>query len=111
MRHPRRFGLQGRIHDSGDLSDLVRRLSTASGSDVPQTVQPLIAEALSPQNHRVSIHRKPFRNGDIGLACSGGQNDSATQSDLLWGAVGCSPLLELLLFDFRKLTRIPHDPR
>src|SRR6202165_330334 len=42
MRHPRRFGLQGRIHDAGDLIDLIRRLPSASRSDIPKTVQALV---------------------------------------------------------------------
>ena len=110
MCHPRRFGLQGRIHDSGDLVDLVCRLSSAPRSDVPQTVQSLVTEALSPQNHCVSIHRKPLRNGDIGLARSGGQNDPAAQTHLLRSAVRRSPLLEFLPLHFGKLTRLTHTP-
>src|SRR5260370_27333373 len=68
MCHPCRFGLQGRIHDTGDLVYLISGLSSAPRSDVPQTVQALVTEPLSPQNHGVSIHRKPFRNCDIGLS-------------------------------------------
>ena len=94
VRHPRRFGLQGRIHDGGNLIDSICGLSSPAGSDVPQTVQALVTKALSPQNHRVSVHRKPLRNRDIGLAGSGGQNDTATQSHLLWSAVRRDPLLE-----------------
>jgi len=110
MRHPRRFGLQGGIYDTGDLVDLIRGLSSAPWSDVPQTVQALGAKALSPENHRVSIHLKPLRNCDIGLARSGGQNNTATQSYLLWGAVRRGPLLEFLPLRFGKLTRLPHAP-
>src|SRR5438445_6603810 len=87
VRHPRRFGLQGRIHDSGDLVDRIRRLSSPAGSDVPQTVQSLVTKALAPQNHRVSVHRQLLRNADIGLTGSGGQNDTTTQSHLLGSAV------------------------
>ena len=56
MRHPRRFGLQGRVHDIGDLLDLIGGLSSAPRSDVPQTIQTLVTEAFSPRNHSVSIH-------------------------------------------------------
>jgi hypothetical protein len=105
---PRRLGLQGCLHDTGDLVDLIYRLSSTPWSDVPQTVQALVAEALSPQNHRVSIHRKPLRDCDIGLSRSGSQNDAATQSYLLWSAVSRSPLLEFPPLDFGKLTRLPH---
>ena len=110
MRHPRRFGLQGGIDDSGDLVDGIGGLSSAPGRDVPQTVQALLTEALSPQNHRVSIHREPLRNADIGLSRSGGQHDTATQSDLLRSAVSSGPLLEFHLLNIGKLTRFPHGP-
>jgi len=63
-----------------------------AGRDVPQSVQPLVTKAFSPQDHGISIHRKLLRNGDIGLAGSGGQNDTAPQSHLLWvpcAAVHC----------------------
>src|SRR5262249_27462526 len=102
MRHPRRFGLQGCIHDTGDLVDLIDGLSPAPWSDVPQTVQALISEALSPENHRVSIHREPFRNLDIGLSRGGCQNDAATQGHLLWSTVRRRPLFEFLLVHFGK---------
>jgi hypothetical protein len=85
-------------------------LSSPAGSDVPQTVQPLVTKAFSPQNHRISIHRKPLRNCDIGLAGSGGQNDTATQSHLLWSAVRRGPLQEFLPLHLGKLTRFPHAP-
>src|ERR1017187_7888130 len=110
MRHPRRFGLQGGLHDIGDLVDLIRGLSSAPRSDIPQTLQALVTEAPSPQNHGVSIHRKALRNCDVGLARSGGQNDTATQRHLLWSAVRRSPLLQLLLLHFGNLTRLPHAP-
>jgi len=104
MRHPCRFGLQGCIYNLGDLADRIRGLSSAPWSDVPKTVQPLVAEASSPENHSVSTHRKALRNRDIGLSRSGGQNDTATQSHLLWRPMSRSPLLELSLVDFGKLT-------
>ncbi len=62
MRHPRRFGLQGRIHDTGDLIDLIFGLASAPRSDIPQTIQALITKALSPQNHRISVYRKSLRD-------------------------------------------------
>ena len=108
MRHSRRLGLQSRIHDTGDLIDLICGFSSAPRSDVPQTVQTLVTKAFSPKNYGVSIHRKPLRNCDIGLARSGGQNNTATQSYLLWSAVRRGPLLEFLPFCFGKLTRLPH---
>src|SRR5258708_20281788 len=80
MRHPHRFGLQRRIHDIGDLIDLIRGFSSAPRSDVPKAVQTLVTKALSPQNHRVSIHRKPLRNCDIGLSRSGAYTDPAPPS-------------------------------
>ena len=110
MRHARRFGLQGGIHDTGDLVDLIRGLSSAPWSDVPQTVQALVTEALAPQNHRISIHRKPLRDCDIGLSSGGFQNDTATQSNLLWSAVSRGPLQEFHLLNFGKLTQLPHAP-
>ena len=110
VRHPRRFGLQSRIHDRGNLVDLIDGFSSSTGSDVPQPVESFVIKALSPQDHGISIHRKPLGNGDIGLARSGGQNDTATQSDLLGSAVRCNPLLEFLLLDFGKLASLPHTP-
>jgi hypothetical protein len=76
----------------------------------PQTVQTLVTETLSLQNHGVSIHCKPFRNCDIRLARRSGKNDPAAQSHLLWGTVRRSPLLELLVLHFRNLTQLPHTP-
>jgi len=108
VRHPRRFGLQGRIHNSRDLLDWIRGLSSPAGSDVPQTIQSFVTKALSPKNHRISVHREPLRNGDIGLTRSGGQNDPAAQSHLLRGAVRGGPLPELLLLHCGKLTRLAH---
>src|ERR1700733_6211890 len=110
VRHPRGFGLQGRLHDSGDLVDLKGGFSSPARSDAPQTVQPLVTKALSPQNHGVSIHRKPMRNGDVGLARGGGQDDTAMQSRLLWSAVRRGPLLEFVPLRFGKLTRLSHAP-
>src|SRR6266851_4263569 len=110
VRHPRRFGLQGRIHDGGDLVHLIHSLSPPAGSDVPKTVQSLVTKALSPENHRVAVYRKPLRNCDIGLTCSGGQDDTATQSHLLWSTVRCGPLLDLLALHGGKLTRLAHIP-
>src|SRR5437879_9167866 len=46
---------------------LVCRVASPAGSDVPQTVQSLVTKALAPQNHRVSVHRQPPSNGDLGL--------------------------------------------
>src|ERR1700692_2984022 len=110
MRYPRRFGLQGRLHDGGDLVDWIGGFSSPARSDIPQTVQPLVTKALSPKNDRISIHRKPLRNGNIGVTRNGGQNDTATQSHLLWSAMGRDPLLEFLPLHFGKLTRPPHAP-
>ena len=104
MRHPRRFGLQGRIHDGGDLVDWILGFSSPAGSDVPQTVQPLVTKTLALENHRVAIHRKPLRYRDIGLTGSGSQNNSAAQSHLLGGAVRSDPNLDLLALHSGKLT-------
>src|SRR6516165_7729175 len=110
VRHPSGFGLQGCIYDSGDLVDLVSRLSSATGSHVPQTIEALVSKTLSPENHRISINRQPLRNSYIGIAGGGSQNDAATQSHLLWGAMRRRPLFELLAIQCGKLTRFPHAP-
>src|SRR6266478_1521350 len=65
-------------------------------------VQTLVTKAFSPQNYGVSIHRKPLRNCDIGLARSGGQNNTPTQSHLLSSAVRRGPLLEFSPVLLRK---------
>src|SRR6266566_2939790 len=104
VRHPRRFGLQGGGDNAGNLVDGIQRLASPARGNVPQTVQSLIRKALAPQNHRIAVHRKPFRNGDIGLTRSGGQDDMAAQSYLLWSAVRSDPLLYLLLLHGGKLT-------
>jgi hypothetical protein len=110
VRHPRRFGLQGRIHDGGDLVDWIGGLSPSAGSDVPQTVQPLVTKTFAPQNHRVAVHRKPLRKRDIRLTGSGAQDDSAAQRHLLWSAVRYAPLLDLLTLHGGKLTWLAHAP-
>src|ERR1700756_1008684 len=71
MRHPGWLGLQGCLHNTSDLVDGIRGLSAAPWSDVPQTVQSFVTEAPAPENHRVSIHRKPLRNRDVGLSPRG----------------------------------------
>src|SRR5713226_1764730 len=110
MRHPRGFGLQGRIHDTGDLIDGIQGLSSSAGSNVPQTVHSFVPKALPPQNHGIAVHRKPLGNGDIRFTGSGGRDDTAAQCHLLWRAVGCDPLLNLLLFYGGKLTWLAHAP-
>jgi hypothetical protein len=102
MRHSRRFGLQGCIHDTGDLVDWIGGLSSATGSDVPQTVEALVSKALSPKDHRISIYRQPLCYGHIGIAGGGSKNDAATQGHLLWGAMGRRPLFEFLLIHCGK---------
>jgi hypothetical protein len=66
VRHPRRFGLQGRIHDSGDLVHLIHGLSSPAGSDVPQTVY-----SPSPKRfrHRITVFR--FAESRSPIAISG----------------------------------------
>src|SRR6266536_6645720 len=111
VRHSCRFGLQGRLYDGGNLGDGIERLSSPPGSNVPQTVQSLVGKALAPQNHRIAVQRKLFRNGDIGLTRSGGQDDTAAQSHLLWSAVRSDPLLYLRLLHDGKLTGLTHAHR
>src|SRR5207248_7304761 len=106
----RRFGLQGHIHDSGDLVELIGGLSSAAGSDVPQTVYALLTKALSPKNHRVSIYRKRLRNCHVGVARSGRQDDPAPQTYLLWSTVRGGPLPEFISLHFGKRARLPHAP-
>jgi hypothetical protein len=72
--------------------------------------QPVVTEAFSPQHRGVAIHRQRIGNGDIGLARSGGQNNTAAQSDLRGSAVRRNPLLQFLLFYPGSLTRLPHIP-
>ena len=104
VRHPRWFGLQSRFYNGSDLVYFVARFPSPARSNVPQTVQPLLAKALSPQNHRIAVHRKMLCNSDIGLALSYGQHDTAAQRHLLRSAVGPNPLLDLLPLHGRKLT-------
>jgi hypothetical protein len=84
VRHPRRFGLQGRIHNGGDFIYFIEGLSSPARSNVPQAVQPLLAKALPPQNHRIPVHRKLLGNRNIGLPGSGCQNDPTAQRHLVW---------------------------
>ena len=48
VRHPFWFGLQGGIHDSGDLIYSMDGLSPPPWRNIPQTVQPLLGESLPP---------------------------------------------------------------
>src|SRR5215831_10804463 len=108
--HTSRFGLQRRIHDSGDLVDFIGGLSSATGCNVPQPVETLVCKALSPKNHRISINRQMLRNGHIGITVGGSQNDAATQRHLLWSAMRRRPLFEFFAIQCAKLTRSPHAP-
>src|SRR5260370_11881651 len=110
MRHPRWFGLQGCVHDGGNLIDGIQGLSSSARSNVPQTVQSFVPKALAPQNHRIAVHRKLLGNGDIGFTCGGGQDDTAAPSYLLWRAVRSDPLLNFLLFYGGNPTILAHAP-
>src|SRR5260370_9625541 len=102
MPHPRRFGLQGCIHDGGDLIDGIQGLSSSARGNVPQTVEAFVPKALPPQNHRIAVHGKLLGNGDIRFTCGAGRDDTAAQSYLLRSAWPCAPLLNFLLVYRRK---------
>src|SRR5260370_4487648 len=108
MRHPRWFGLQGGVHDGGDLIAGIQGLSSSAGSNIPQTVQSFVPKALAPQNHGIAVHQKLLGNGDSGFTCGGGRGHTAAQSYLLWSAVRLDPLLNFLLFYGGKLACLAH---
>lgn len=101
MRHAFRFGLQGRIHNGGDLVDVVGGFASAPCRDLPESVQSLFTKALAPQNHSLAIDGQPLRNGHVGFPFGGGQHDPAAQGHLLRRTVGGHPLLYLLLLGRR----------
>ena len=96
MRHAIGFGLQGGIHNGGDLVDVVAWFASASWSNLPQSVQSLLAEALSPQNNGLAVNGQLLSDGHVGVSFCGGQHDPAAQGDLLRRTVGLHPLLNLL---------------
>jgi hypothetical protein len=53
-------------------------------------------------------HRKLLRNRDVGLPRSGGHNDPAAQSHLLWRSMRRNPLPELFPVYSRNLTGFAH---
>ncbi len=63
MRHPVWLGLQGGLHNGRDLFDGIGGLASASGSDLPQTVQSLFSKSLAPQHGHFPIDRKLPGNG------------------------------------------------
>src|ERR1019366_8123612 len=96
MRHAFGFGLQGRIHNGGDLIDVVVRFASASGSNLPQSVRALFREAFAPQDNGLAVDGQLLSDGHIGLSVRGGQHNPAAQGDLLRSAMGRHPLLNLL---------------
>src|SRR5665213_756394 len=104
VRHPRRFGLRGRLHDGGDLIDSIQGLSSPARSNIPKSVQPLLRKAPPPKNYGVPVHRKFLRNSDIGLPRCCRCHHPATQSHLLWRSMRRHPLRKLLLIRRRRLT-------
>jgi len=108
VRHPCRFGLQGRIHNGRDLVDFINRLPSPTRSNIPQTVKAFGGETLPPQIHRVPAHRKLLGNRDVGLPRRGRHNDPAAQSHLLWRSMRRDPLPKLFPVYSRNLARFAH---
>src|SRR5258708_6073171 len=50
-----RLGLQGRVNDCFDAVRSVDRFASATGRDLPQTVQPFLGETLAPQANGLPI--------------------------------------------------------
>ena len=98
MRHGFGLGLQGGVDNGGDLVTVIAGLATASGGDLPESVEALLGETLAPQNDGFAVHRQLLGNGDIGETLAASQHDAAAQGHLLGGAMGGDPLLYLLLF-------------
>jgi hypothetical protein len=96
MRHPRRFGLNSRIHDRRNLVDLVDRFPAPSRSNVPKAVQPQFAEPFPPKNYRVPVYRESSRDSGIALAVRSTEHDPASQRHLLRSSVRGNPFLDLL---------------
>jgi hypothetical protein len=98
MRHAFGLGLQGCIHNGSDLVRVVVRFASAPRGNLPYSVQALFEEALAPQDDGLAVDGQLPSDGYVGLPVRSGQHDSAAQGDLLRGAVGRRPLLDLLPF-------------
>ncbi len=68
VRHPLRLGLEGRVHDGFDLFRSIGGLAPATGRDLPQTLQAMLSEPSTPQDHCLPIGLPPpgDRTGRIG---------------------------------------------
>ena len=97
MRHARRLGLQGRIHDGFNLLRPIGRLAPASRGDLPQALQAGPAKTGSPQGHRLAIGSPLPRNRTLRLAFGCRQHDAAAQHHLLRRSVRAQPLPNLRL--------------
>jgi hypothetical protein len=90
VRHTRRCGLQGCIHDGGNFIHRVGRLSTAAWSYIPQTFQSRFGETLPPEDYRVPVYRKPPGDRGIGFTFRGTNYNSTAQRHPLRSAWAAS---------------------
>ena len=88
VRHSFGLAAQGGIHNRLNLLRSISWFATASGSYFPQPVQALLLKARTPEHHRFAINLQPSRNLISGLPFGSGQDDTASQGDLLRGTEG-----------------------
>jgi hypothetical protein len=75
LRHAFRLGTQRRRHDRRDLAPPVAWFAAPPRGHFPHTVQPLLGKALTPQRHRLAIHRQPAGDRAVRLAFGRRQHD------------------------------------
>ena len=73
------------------------RLRPPPRRHLPQRLGALLEETPPPQGHRLGIGSQTRRDGLVLLALRGRQNNAAAERNLLRGAMGANPALQLQL--------------
>src|SRR6185369_6924307 len=83
VRHSFGFAAQGGIHNRLNLLRSMSWFAAAPGSYSPQPIQALLLEARTPEHDRLAINLQPCRNSISRLPFGSGQDDPASQGNLL----------------------------
>jgi hypothetical protein len=86
--------VQGRFDDLGDARPIVVRLSTPSGSNLPDGADALPANTMTPQQDRATLNPQHLGDPRRGLPLAGQESNPTTQDDLLRGGASSHPLFK-----------------
>ena len=102
MRAGGRLGLQGGRDNGRNLFGRDGAFAPPPRRHLPQRLGALFEETPAPQGHRLGIGPQTRRDGLVLLALGGRQNNAAAERNLLRGAMGANPALELQLIGFTQ---------